>query len=144
MHKTFIALALGGLLSACGPDFDVVGVRAATATRDADDHVTVTLVLTCLPIDGSKLDTCDDEEKGWSQCVDVGWYEGSPVGKSKDRNVEVPKYVTGVSECVKVSPVEGSTVALRSKEPIPRDVPLFIAVDSGSPGEGPRVVLVSP
>ncbi|RKG82378.1 hypothetical protein [Corallococcus terminator] len=144
MHKTLIALAFSGLLSACGPDFDVVGVRAATAVRDADDHVTVTVVFTCLPVDGSELDGCDDEEEGWSQCADAAWFPGSPVGDPQDGTVDRPAATTGASECTKLAPVEGATLVLRSDKPVPRDVPHYISVDSGSPGDGPRVVLVSP
>ncbi|RYZ36749.1 MAG: hypothetical protein EOO71_30675 [Myxococcaceae bacterium] len=144
MHKILIALAFSGFLSACEPDFDVVGVRAATAVRDADDHVTVTVVLTCLPVDGSEPDGCDDEEKGWSQCVTASWFPGTPVGDPQGGPVDRPASTTGASECVKVAPVEGATLVLRSAEPVPRDVPHYISVDSGSPQEGPRVVLVSP
>ncbi len=137
MRKMSWVLALGGLLSACGTHFDVVGVRAATATRDADDHVTVTAILTCMDADTAEQGAC--EEDGKESCVDVQWVDRYPEPTA-----------TGLHEtvCQPLPTVEGTAVVIRSQAPVSRDLVLrgslskiIVSVPSG---QGPEVILDSP
>ncbi|MCP3141604.1 hypothetical protein [Pyxidicoccus xibeiensis] len=140
MHPTFIIVALAGLLTACGPRWDTLGVRAASATRDADDHVTVTAVLTCVPANGSEPDGCDKD--GESLCIELVGYP-TPDVRVDGRHSYGGGWRT--SECVKPKHWEGTTVVLRSPEPVPRDVPWTLELGRTLiGGEGPRVFFASP
>ncbi|MBN9682159.1 MULTISPECIES: hypothetical protein [unclassified Corallococcus] len=139
MHPTFILVALAGLLTACGPRWDAVGVRAASAIRDADDHVTVTAVLTCVPANGSEPDGCDKD--GESLCIGLVGYPTPEVLPEERSSLGVWR----VSECLQPKHWEGTTVVLRSPEPVPRDVPWTLELGRTLiGGEGPRVFLASP
>lgn len=118
-----------GLLAACGSGPDLVGVRAASAVRDADDRVTVTAILTCVTRDGSPGEDCDAD--GEEHCVVASWTRGA--GR------ESPQVVTSGVQCVIPPRVEGATVVIRSSAPVPRESGLTIRL-----GSAPRVLIASP
>lgn len=118
-----------GLLAACGPGPDLVGVRTATAVRDADGHVTVTAVLTCVLRDGSPGGDCDAD--GEQHCVMATWADGYSPSHTQ--------VVTSGVQCVTPPRVEGATVVIRSADPVPREPSLVIQL-----GATPRVVIDSP
>ncbi|AFE07469.1 hypothetical protein COCOR_07331 [Corallococcus coralloides DSM 2259] len=119
-----------GLLAACGSGPDLVGVRTATAVRDADDRVTVTAVLTCVPWDGSPA-AGDCDADGKEHCMVATWTD------SYGRNS--PRIITSGVQCVIPQRVEGATVVIRSSAPVPRESGLTIRL-----GDTPRVVIDSP
>ncbi|WP_404368438.1 hypothetical protein ACIHQR_04090 [Corallococcus coralloides] len=118
-----------GLLAACGSGSDLVGVRAATAVRDADDHVTVTAILTCVSRDGSLGGDCDAD--GEEHCVMATWDNGYSPSSTKS--------ITSGVQCVTPPRVEGATVLIRSLDPVPRQGAFTIQL-----GFTPRVVIDSP
>jgi hypothetical protein len=137
MRKLSWVLVLGGLLSACGTGFDIVGVRAATATRDADDHVTVTAILTCMDADTAEQGACEDDGKEF--CVNAEWVDRYPEPTERGPYETV---------CQTLPTVAGSVVVIRSKEPIPRDLVLrgFLSkIIVSMPADlGPEVIMDSP
>jgi hypothetical protein len=123
-----------GFATACGPRFEVVGPRAATATRDVDGHVTVTAVLTCVDANDGDGGDCDGDGK--SVCVLAGWFTPQPAPTDFRANTV---------GCVTPSRVEGTLVVIRSEVPIPQGSPLKIELTRElSGGDGPRVVIDSP
>ncbi|NOK12392.1 hypothetical protein [Corallococcus exercitus] len=117
------------LLAACGPGPDLVGVRAATAVRDADGHVTVTAILTCVPGDGSPGGDCDAD--GEEHCVVATWTDGYSRYS--------PRIITSGVQCVIPQRVEGATLVIRSSNAVPRETGIIITL-----GAMPRVLLDSP
>ncbi len=133
----WIGAALLGLLvsivTGCESGREVAGVQAATASREADDRVSVSVVLSCHLVYGvASAVGCD--ANGERVCVSAHWYAAT--------DTLFASAVAAAELCQVLPKIHGMQVELSSSEAIPRDPGSKILVRADP--RGPALILPNP